>query len=113
MRQLERLSLYHRTSADNARAILESGFQDSMGYFLENRAWRGVWLSVRPTRCSGLGESDTLLRVSLDFREEELARWEWTGEKGCFRQWLIPAALINLRMTAEVVSEGEASQLAA
>ena len=111
--QVGRLNFYHRTSADNARAILEHGFQDSAGYLWGIRAWRGVWLSGGRLSCGeGVG-SDTLLKVTLDIPEHELARWEWTGEKGCFREWLIPAALINPRMTAEVVTEPENSQRAA
>lgn len=113
MRQLGRLSFYHRTSAENARAIVESGFQNSIGYLFGNRAWTGVWLTSRPLDRKEGAETDTLLKVKVDVSERELGRWEWTGERRCFREWLIPAALINRRMSAEVVSQEAVSELAA
>ena len=113
MGQLGRLSFYHRTSSENARVIVESGFQNSTGYLFGNRAWTGVWLTSRPLDRNGRAETDTLLKVKLDVSERELGCWEWTGESRCFREWLIPAALINQRMTAEVVSQEAVSELAA
>ena len=113
MTQFGSFSFYHRTSAENARAIEESGFQNSIGYLFGNRAWTGVWLTSMPLDRREGAEGDTLLKVKLDVPERELERWEWTGEKRCFREWLIPAAIINRRMTAEVVSQRAASELAA
>lgn len=104
MTQVGRLRFYHRTSKENGRAIVESGFQNSTGYLFGNRAWTGVWLTSMPLDQVAETESDTLLKVKLHVSERELARWEWTGEKRCFREWLIPAALLNRRMKAEVVS---------
>jgi hypothetical protein len=113
MRQLGGLSFYHRTSSENACVIVESGFQNSTGYLFGNRAWTGVWLTSRPLDRKEGAETDTLLKVKLDVSERELGRWEWTGERRCFREWLIPAALINRRMTAEIVSHESVSELAA
>ena len=97
---------------ESAHEILERGFQDSTGYFLGVCAWRGVWLSAIPVS-SARGRNDALLRVTLNLSEDELARWEWTGEKQSARTWLIPAALINARMTAELVLAEGAPELAA
>lgn len=102
MKQFRGLSFYHRTSAENARAILERGFHDSTGYLLGNRAWTGVWLSETSSGCKATAGSEVLLRITLDLSEHELARWEWTGERGSSREWLIPSALINPRMFVEV-----------
>jgi hypothetical protein len=109
MKQFRGLSFYHRTSAENARFILERGFHDSTGYLLGNRAWRGVWLSETSSGCRATDGSEVLLRITLDLSEHELARWEWTGENCSYREWLIPSALLNPHMSAEVVRAASAA----
>ena len=105
MKQNARLIFYHRTTAENARSIIESGFSNSLGYFLSNRTWTGVWLSSRPLDSGDYGEDDALLMVRLDIPEEQLARWEWTAEGRSYREWLIPAQLINGVMTVVLVDQ--------
>ena len=83
---------YHRTTAANARSILENGFTNSIGHFLGNHTWTGVWLSSRPP---GDSAGDTLLVVQLNIQDDELAQWEFTAEGGFCREWLIPANIIN------------------
>jgi hypothetical protein len=75
--------------------------------------WTGVWLSARPLNKSDVPEADTLLMVKLDISERELARWEWTAEGRSFREWLIPAKVINQRMSVEVVDLLDSSTVAA
>ena len=40
--------LYHRTTADGARAILGGGFRDATGYYLSCVETAGAWFSDRP-----------------------------------------------------------------
>ena len=105
MKQNARSMFYHRTTAKNARSILESGFRNSVGYFLSNRTWTGVWLSSRPLDTANDGADDALLMVRLDIPEQQLARWEWTAEGRSHREWLIPAQLINGVMTVALVDQ--------
>ena len=37
--------LYHRMTADGARAILSGGFRDATGYYLSRVETAGVWFS--------------------------------------------------------------------
>lgn len=96
-----RLILFHRTTTENTRSIIEGGFMNSAGYYGNNRTWTGVWLSTRPLANADDAEGDTLLVVKLEISEQQLSRWEWTAEGRSYRQWLIPAHLINSCMTVE------------
>lgn len=104
--------LYHRTTDEVARSIIEHGFRNDSGYFMGQRTWTGVWLTARvPDAKSGAGE--TILRVSVSMPERELSRWEWTGEgRGC-REWLIPAGLLNRKMRVELLERRELTEVAA
>lgn len=104
--------LYHRTTGEGARAIMERGFRNDSGYFMGQRTWTGVWLSAcAPDAKSNADE--TILRVSVSMGERELSRWEWTGEGRSCREWLIPAGLLNKKMTVEHVERRELSEVAA
>jgi len=113
MRQKGKFIFYHRTNADNARAIVNNGFTNSNGYFLSNRLWTGVWLSSIPVDSKSPSQDDALLMVKLDLDSRELARWEWTPEGGSHREWLMPAGIINRCATVEVVDQLDASTVAA
>ena len=108
MKQNKKLILYHRTSAENAHAIMENGFMNSAEYFLTNRTSTGVWLSSRPPETTDRFQGDSLLVIHLDMTEQELTRWEFTGE-GSHREWLIPANIVNRRGTVELVEQLEFS----
>ena len=95
MKKNGRFIFYHRTTVEGARSILESGFRNSSGYFLNNRIWNGVWLSSIPVDNEHCAAGDALLMVKVETDEHELARWEWTAEGRAYREWLIPANIIN------------------
>jgi hypothetical protein len=112
MRQKGKFTFYHSTNADNARAIVDSGFKNSSGYFLNNRLWTGVWLSSIPVYRDS-SQNDTLLMVKLELDQRELSLWEWTAEGGSHREWLIPAGIINRCATVEMVNQLNVSPVAA
>ncbi len=113
MKRNGRFIFYHRTNADNGRAIVDSGFKNSSGYFMNNRIWTGVWLSSIPVDSDPLLAGETLLMVKLDMDEGELSRWEWTSERRSHREWLIPATIVNRCATVEMVDQLDASTVAA
>ena len=113
MKQNGRLIFYHRTTAENARSIMENGFMNSAGYFLGNRTWTGVRLSARPLAADDCTDGDVTLMIKLDMAEHQLARWEWTKEGRTYREWVIPAPLVNSCMTVEMVDELDLSPVAA
>lgn len=102
MRHTGNKIFYHRTNADNARAIIESGFKNISGYFMSNRIWTGVWLSSIPVECVA---GDTLLMVKMDIDQRELTHWEWASEGRSYREWLIPAGIVNRGATVEPVEQ--------
>jgi hypothetical protein len=113
MKHHGRLIFYHRTTAEEARSIVESGFRNSTGYFLNNRIWTGVWLSSIPVDSEHGFEGDALLMVKLEIEEHEMARWEWAAEGLTYREWLIPANLINQCATFELVDQMDFSTVVA
>jgi hypothetical protein len=101
-RMTRMLVLYHYTSAEAAEAILCEGFQDGEGLYLTTAGWRGVWLSDHPLDSNDTGRlhrPPAWVRVSLDLPEEAIAEYEWVCEEGSYREWLIPAAIINAHAT--------------
>jgi hypothetical protein len=105
MEQNRTLIFFHRTTRENARSIIESGFRNSTGYFQSNRIWTGVWLSTVPVGSEHGAEGDALLMVELEIDDHELARWEWAAEGRTYREWLIPANILNKCATVELVEQ--------
>ena len=101
--------LYHRTTAASAEEILRDGFRDGTGTYPTMREHTGVWLSNRPLNIAEGAEGDTLLQVEL--AEDAIADYEWIEEGKPYREWLIPARLINAQGTVRVVNEPEPEPL--
>ena len=102
-----RLTLYHRTSAAVAKAILREGFRDGTGTYLTHQEWTGVWLSDVPLDTNEGAEGDTLLQVKLS--EFDIANFEWIEEGKGYREWLIPARMIPLR-SIRIIDEAAAER---
>ena len=99
------IALYHSTSREAAESILAHGFRDGIGYYMANRRWSrrwsGVWLSDVPLDGGGGG---VLLRVHLKLPESDLVEYEWIEEGKPYREWLVPAAILNSVMRIEVTT---------
>jgi hypothetical protein len=89
------VTLYHRTTEDAARQILADGFGDGEGCYLTENLYSGVWLSGRPLDANEGACGNTLLRVELTKGEHKIAEFEWIEDGKPYREWLIPASLIN------------------
>ena len=87
------LTLYHCTTEAAARQILVMGFSDQTGRYLTDREWSGVWLSDRPLHNTEGASGDTVLQIEV--AEEAVAPFEWVKEDMPFREWLVPAAVLN------------------
>lgn len=109
MSQESGIVLYHRTTAENARLILSEGFQDSTEFFQNTPTWKGVWFSAEPRK----EPDEVVVKVELDLDEQELAQWEWSGEGRDYREWLIPAHIVNQRSTSKLVDHSDHSTVAA
>jgi len=66
-----------------------------------------VWLSDVPLDANSGAWGDTILEVTTDLLEDDLADYEWIEEEKPSREWLIPAALINAGMSVRLVGEEE------
>src|SRR5262249_10249081 len=99
-----RSKLYHRTNRVAARRIMRHGFKDSTNYYMRHPMHTGAWLSSVPLDFQQGASGDVLLLVDTDLTENELARYEWVTEKEKgYREWQLPAALINPRMKVTIV----------
>jgi hypothetical protein len=101
--------LYHRTTDVAAREILRSGFRDATGTYLTEELHTGVWLSDGPLDCNeGAGsgaDTDVLFSIELPV---DVSEFEWVqGYPPGYREFLVPASLINEKGTIQVVTEEE------
>ncbi len=85
----------HRTPRETAEAILARGFRDGEGFYLTADVRKGVWLSDVPVDSQ---RGWVTLEVETDLTEADLAKYEWVDEGNYYREWLVPASLINARM---------------
>src|SRR5215813_6690223 len=92
------ITLYHRTSQESADQIMKDGFRDGVGHYLTENVYAGVWFSDRPLDSNEGAEGDTLLVIDTDMTDRELADFELVEEGKTYREWLIPAEVINPRI---------------
>lgn len=99
------MRLFHRCYAEDADAILQAGFKDGTGTYMTKHEYSGVWLSNVPLDANEGAFGDTLLAVELNLTDEELRKYEWVEEGKGYREWLIPAALVNCRSRIRIEEE--------
>ncbi|WP_156763351.1 hypothetical protein [Mycobacterium scrofulaceum] len=86
---------YHTTDA--ADAILRDGFRDATGsYMFANLVLTGVWLGDSPMSINEGAVGDQVLRVEFP-DDVDLSDFEVIEEHKPYREWCVPAALINQR----------------
>jgi len=85
--------VYHATTLANADAIEAQGFRDTTGSYYTSTDHSGVWVSDRPMN---EGDGPGLVAwFQIDVDKATLAGYEWIEEGKPYREWLIPAALVN------------------
>lgn len=87
--------LYHRTTRERAEAIKKGGFKDAIGTYFTDQEFSGVWASNVPLDGNEGAFGDVLFQITLDLPETVIADYEWVEEGKGYREWLIPAALLN------------------
>ena len=97
---MRHVALYHRTSRQAARAILTRGFRDTSGYYGTARRTSGMWLSDRPLNSNEGTSEGVLLRVILRVSGRELHKYEWREAGKPYREWQMPAVLVNRQCTS-------------
>lgn len=95
------VELYHRTP--DAERVLTEGFEDGGGTYGTDQWFEGVWLSDRPLEVND-GIVGTLLMVEIP--EAVIVHYEWVEDGKLYREWLVPAEIVN-RYRVQVVVEDE------
>jgi len=84
---------YHSTTRENAARILRDGFCDRTDYYLTSQLHTGVWLSDMPLDENEGASSEERLCLELD--EARVTPFEWIEEGKGYREFLVPAAIVN------------------
>ena len=88
------MTVYHRTAAAAAAKIEAEGFRDSTGAYLTRGEFTGAWVSDYPIDISeSFGAIEATLAIEVPLAAIE--KWEWVEEGRGFREWLVPADVLN------------------
>jgi hypothetical protein len=104
--QPKAIRVYHGTTRPAAAAIERDGFKDTTGSYLTVNRYTGVWVSNTPLDVNDTSrEYDGDSYFAIDVEERVIARFEWIEEGKPYREWLVPAAVLNalprVRLTEE------------
>jgi hypothetical protein len=97
--------LYHRTNPQAAEAILQQGFRDDTKNYTTEDPYSGVWLSTEPLDENSGASGDIVLEVTTKMTESEIAQYEVVEEGKGYREFCIPAAVINRKMKIRIVED--------
>jgi hypothetical protein len=97
--------VFHRTTEVAARAILAEGFRDASGSYGLPIVLEGVFVSDRPVDCNEGAKGDALLSIELAASENELVDFEIVEDGKTWREWIVPARLLNVGHPACVENE--------
>ena len=108
------LKLFSRVTPTEAEQILAGGFKDHTGTYTHGEEWTGVWVSDRPRGCYEDVPLTTtvLLGIELPVPEAEIEDWQWGRPGETYREWLLPAELLNTRGSVRVVNDEEEIRMA-
>lgn len=95
------MRLYHPTR--HAAEILREGFGENTGAYLTESDRSGVWLFDKPVdKRMGGGDDADMLTIEIP---DALALAYETGDRLPYRQFLMPAGLLNLYGPPQVMEE--------
>lgn len=86
-------TFYHVTTRENAVQILADGFKDGVGRYMTSHTFSGVWLADQPLDANEGASGETVLEVQLPTGIVD--EWEWIEEGKPYREWLVPAEVVN------------------
>jgi hypothetical protein len=101
------METFHSTTLDVAGSIAEQGFPNVTAGPLTRAPGTGVWLTERPVMSGdGLGRMDAWFEIAID--ESLLLPFEWMEPGMAYRQWIVPADIINEHGLVRSLDETEA-----
>jgi hypothetical protein len=93
------MTLYHRTTLINADLILRDGFRDEQGRYTSDFGAEGVWFSDVPKDAGECDADEVVVEMDVGLSVRSLAAFERSEDEATgYREWLIPAALVNSKM---------------
>lgn len=103
------IRLFHVTNAESAESILATGFVDGTGSFgALDTTLTGVWVSAYRLDANEGAKGDTVLEILIESTPEQMFRdWEYIEEGKPYREWIIPAAVLNLGSVRRLTTEEE------
>lgn len=103
--------VYHRTP--HADPILEGGFRNGEGsYGLQHHTLRGVFVSEVPLDINEGAAGEDLLEVTLPHDEHRYTDFELIEKAKTYREWCIPAEVLNADAVVRRVTTEEEDALA-
>lgn len=87
--------LYHVTNDKSAESILTSGFRDNTGTYMTGEEHTGVWVSNIPLDENEGAAGGIVLKITSALSEVDIGGFEWIEEDKPYREWLVPAQLLN------------------
>ena len=92
------MKVYHRTP--EAEAILNDGFLDTTGTYMTVNEYTGVFVSDTPLDVNNGAAGMTTLVIKVP--EDILKQHEWIQEGLGYREFLIPASILNRYGSPEI-----------
>jgi hypothetical protein len=106
---LHRIICYHTTNA--AHAILREGFRDATGgYLFTAIELTGVWLGDSPMTVNEGATGEEVLQIVFP-DDVDLSDYEIVEEQKPYREWCVPAELINTHAVVTLMSIEELDEL--
>lgn len=105
------MKVYHLTKPDVAAAILADGFRDGSGAYYTDKEHFGVWVSDRPLIIELQGPPEVVC-LAIEIDEAALIGFEWITDGIGYREWLVPADVLNKRGQIAQLSEDETYEAA-
>jgi hypothetical protein len=93
------MKLYHRTTRANADLILREGFRNEEERYTSDFSDEGVWFSDVPRDAVECDPDEVVVAIDVGFSARSLSTFECSEDETAYREWLIPAALVNSKMT--------------
>lgn len=97
------MRVFHRTPF--GKQIISEGFRDHEGTYMTGTMHTGVWLSDIPLSVMEGAKGNDLL--TLEISDEVLAEYEWVQEQSTYREFLIPAEVVNAYGPPELCDEDD------
>jgi len=89
------MKVYHMARAGNAPDIETRGFRGPPGRYLTDSLHNGVRVSDRPLLAESEIESEPTVCFEIAVPDKVLLSREWTEPRKGYREFLVPAAVLN------------------